>query len=633
MKAFLTIAFLYIITFIFAFTSNAVAPENLNKKNVIVLNAYHQNYHWADEIMRGIFTVFDDKKKVELFVEYMDTKRCSDSVYYEQLANIYKHKYNNVAIDAIIACDDNALNFLLKYRQEVFPDIPVSFNGIVDYSNTRLQGQKGYTGVHESFDLPANIRLIKKLHPKVKEIVFVSDLTESGKALIARMNRAVPQFENQLKFTYLINEDLEVVKSKISSLSDSSIIIWAIYMRLPNGQFMSSNESIYIIKETSQRPVYCIWDVVGQGVIGGKISPPFYQGYGAANKARQILAGISPDSISIDDTPILFKFDYNELKKFNIRESDLPEGSAIINKPFSFWAEYKLMIIGVFFAFAFLIALVFMLFYLYRKSKKDEVVILKRNQELKQISETLKQTNEHLQFAKYKAEESDRLKSAFLANISHEIRTPMNGILGFSSLLQMGGLDHEDELNYLQLIEKSGQRMVSLLNDLVDMAKIESGTLTLHKSTFNIKDLLKDIKDFYTPEAKEKNLELIVELNHESKDDTITTDKSKVEQVLVNLVKNGLKFSPGGHVKISYKNSPDTVTFFVEDTGIGIPEDELTIIFERFRQSYYSKDNTQQGIGLGLAISKEFVELMGGELKVVSKENEGSTFWFSVLKY
>ncbi len=186
--------------------------HHFNKKNVLILNAYHQNYHWAGEIMAGIFSELSDKNSFELFVEYMDTKRCSDSVYYEQLKDIYLHKYKNIDIDIIIACDDNALNFMLLYRDRIFPQVPVSFCGVVDFHPSRTEDHELYSGVYETYDIPTNLELIKTIHPEINRIAFISDITESGKALTARMKRAEILFKNKLTIDYIINKKPEQIK-------------------------------------------------------------------------------------------------------------------------------------------------------------------------------------------------------------------------------------------------------------------------------------------------------------------------------------------------------------------------------------------------------------------------------------
>ncbi|MCW3785722.1 ABC transporter substrate binding protein [Plebeiibacterium sediminum] len=598
------------------------------KKNVLILNAYHQNYHWADDIMSGVFSELKDKHTYELYVEYMDTKRCSDSLYYTQLRDIYFHKYKNVNIDVILACDDNALNFMLLYRDQLFLNVPVSFCGVVDYHSNRTENHKLYSGVYESFDIPANLKLIQKLHPSVNHIAFISDVTESGKALTARMKRAEAAHNGTLSIDYLINEKPEQLRTYLHNLKENTAIIWAIYMRLPNGQFISSEESIDFISSNTSCPLYCIWDVVGQGVVGGKITTPFYQGAEAAKIAVRILNGEPTDSIKVSGSPILYKFDYNKLKEFNIPLSSIPKDSVVLNKPTSFWQTYKKQVSTLIIIIVSLLVVVMALSYLYRKSKKVESEIKRKNKKLRKIRNKLLKTNEQLRLSKIKAEESNKLKTAFLANLSHEIRTPMNGIVGFTTILQEGDLETDEQKLYLDLIDNSSQRMVHLIDDLVNISRIESGTVELHCSEIKLTDFFKEMYLFFEKEAHDKNLTLELKL-----DPTIIvlyTDKIKLEQICYNLIKNALKYTDKGYVNFGYNRREQYVEFFVEDSGIGISEKDQLKIFERFQQVDI-ENSTRGGIGLGLSIVKEFVEMMGGSIQLNSEINKGSKFCFSFL--
>ncbi len=601
--------------------------QSLKKKKILILNSYHQNYHWADDIMKGVFSEFNDKNSYELYVEYMDTKRCSDSIYYEQLKNIYLHKYKNVEIDVILACDDNALNFMLQYRDEIFPQVPVSFCGVVDFHSSRIEDHELYTGVYESYDIPANLDLINKLHPEVNRVVIVSDTTESGKALLARIKRGKVISKSPLVIDYLINKTPKEIKDYLKTSQENTAVIWAIYLRLPNGTFISSEESIHFITSVTSSPVFCVWDVVGQGVVGGKVSTPFYQGAESARIAKRILSGEHIHDINILGSPMLYKFDYEALKKYKIPLKDIPEGSLVLNKPITFWQANKRIVTSLLFIIISLLAIVFALSYLYRKSKKVEIEIKRKNKKLKKVRNKLLITNEKLRKSKIKAEEGNRLKSAFLANLSHEIRTPMNGVVGFTSVLLEGDLNKDEQKLYLDLINSSGQKMVSLIDDLVNISKIESGTLELNYSEINLAVLFKEMFLFFEKEARDKGL--ILELVKDDDIKIINSDRNKLEQVFYNLIKNAIKYTEKGHIKFGYSKINSHIEFFVEDNGNGIHKKDFSNIFERFNQAENS-NSTKGGIGLGLSIVKEFVDIIGGSIQVESEINKGSRFYFSI---
>jgi signal transduction histidine kinase len=244
--------------------------------------------------------------------------------------------------------------------------------------------------------------------------------------------------------------------------------------------------------------------------------------------------------------------------------------------------------------------------------------------------ETLRLTEELLRRAD-ELKELDRLKSAFLANMSHELRTPLNSILGFTDVM-LEGLDGEltDYMdNDLRLIQKNGQHLLHLINDVLDMAKIESGRMNLHPETFNIYDVLGEVCSITSSLASERNTSLFIEEDSE-KDIKVYADDTRIRQVMINLVNNAIKFTENGKIAISLKNADSaSILITVKDTGIGIPPDKLESIFQEFMQVDSSTTRKVGGTGLGLPISRRLVEMHGGRLWAESSgiEGEGSTFY------
>ena len=241
---------------------------------------------------------------------------------------------------------------------------------------------------------------------------------------------------------------------------------------------------------------------------------------------------------------------------------------------------------------------------------------------------------EELIVAKEKAEESDRLKSAFLANMSHEIRTPMNGILGFASLLKEPDLSGQEQQQFIQMIEKSGARMLNIINDIVDISKIEAGQMEIAISETNINNQIEYIYTFFKPEVERQNLQFFFKNSLPAKESIINSDREKIFAILTNLVKNATKFTKEGSIEIGYNlvetdNYP-SLQFFVKDTGIGIPKNKQEVIFERFAQVDVFDKKALQGAGLGLSISKAYVEMLGGKIWVESEEGKGSVFYFTI---
>jgi PAS domain S-box-containing protein len=237
---------------------------------------------------------------------------------------------------------------------------------------------------------------------------------------------------------------------------------------------------------------------------------------------------------------------------------------------------------------------------------------------------------EELKQAKEKAEESDRLKTAFLANMSHEIRTPMNGILGFADLLKNPNLTGDQQQKYITVIEQSGRRMLNIINDIVSISKIEAGQMEIHLSETHINQLMDHLSTFFGPETIQKSLQLSFRNGLSNERCRIKTDKNKLAQIFTNLIKNALKFTDNGGIEFGYSLDNKLLTFFVKDTGIGINPEMKDIIFERFRQGNESYAREYEGAGLGLAISKAYVEMLGGTIWLESEPGKGTCFYFTL---
>ncbi|RXP46493.1 response regulator [Lutibacter sp. HS1-25] len=243
-----------------------------------------------------------------------------------------------------------------------------------------------------------------------------------------------------------------------------------------------------------------------------------------------------------------------------------------------------------------------------------------------------KEMEKKLLKAKESAEESDRLKSAFLANMSHEIRTPMNGILGFAGLLKTIDLKSEKQQEYIEIIEKSGDRMLNVINQIMDISKIESGQMQVLIENVDVNECLEDSCAFFMPEAAKKNIELRLANVLNFNETKIKTDLTKLNSILFNLIKNAIKYTNQGSVEFgcSLNNSKNEIEFYIKDTGIGIPKNRQTAIFERFIQADIEDRMAKQGAGLGLTISKAYVNMLKGKLWLESEENKGSTFYFTL---
>lgn len=244
----------------------------------------------------------------------------------------------------------------------------------------------------------------------------------------------------------------------------------------------------------------------------------------------------------------------------------------------------------------------------------------------------LKRIEKKLIKAKKKAEESDKLKSSFLSNMSHELRSPMNSILGFSDLLLDNTLDIKTKDSYLDIIQNAGTDLLKLIDDIIDVAKMEASQIKLNYESLNLNQMLHEIYIMFNENVnlKMNNVSLNVSIDDSVINDTIFTDGLRLKQVLVNLISNAIKFTHCGSINFGYVKKNNNLEFYIKDTGIGLTKQQINIIWERFRQADDSTTKKYGGTGLGLSISKGLVNLLGGEIWVDSEYNKGTNFYFSI---
>jgi len=609
--------------FIFFFSFQSFSE---GKKNILILNSYHEGLSWTDSITHGICHEFEKQNdSIELYIEYIDNKRFFDDTYYTSIYNFLKVKYTTKKFDLIFSSDDYSLEFLFQYRDSLFGKVPVVFCGI---NNLNVHLPEDYVGVFEKIDFLGNVKLIEKLHPDYSKIYFIVDKTKTGNIVYNSSLIELKEYIDKNKIEYLRDFTFDQLRSKIISLEKDAVVLFTPFTKDNSNSYINYENVIQKVCSESKVPIYGVWNFyLGNGIIGGKMNNGYQQGNMASKIALQILSGEKIENIKTQIASSYFAFDYKKMKEFGIRKSDLPKKSKILNCPLSFITENKSQFFFFSIIFVMLIAIIIVLwiFLLFRRNK----MISEKRYKIK-----LELSNEKLKLAKEKAEDANRLKSAFLANVSHELRTPMNGVVGFSKILiDSPDLDIETRLKYLNIVNRSGYSLLNLINDIIDLSKIEANQLRINYSNCKLNELMDELFNFYISEktALEKNnIQLFVSKELENQDFFIYSDSNRIRQVFYNLINNALKFTKEGTIEFGYKIQQQEIIFFVKDTGIGLTKFEQEIIFERFRQTDDASTRKYGGSGLGLSISKGIVENLKGKIWVESERNIGSTFFFSI---
>jgi signal transduction histidine kinase/CheY-like chemotaxis protein len=639
------------LTILFCLTVRAQSQEhNPIIHNVLYINSYAMTYTWADSVVAGIQHVFSPREDIQLYIEFLDAKRFK-KLKFQDIYRFYKNKYRTIHFDVAIASDNDALDFLIQYGDSLIPDVPVVFCGINNPEHYKFDSSNFY-GILDGIDLKSEIDLITKVMPDVKKLYFISDsITTTSLLNLKYIKRIEPEYADRIKFAYICNYSLDSLMQVVGKFEKGSAIALINYTQDKMGNAVNP-EAIYLeVTHKSPVPIFMESEtLLGKGIAGGIIIKGYTHGRDAANMALKFIE--NPDY-----TPLLritrpenrYYFDYKILRKFGISEALIPAGSVVINKPHAVLVRYLKYISSLLAVIGFLLLIVFILFFNIKRRKKAEEMITQKlaeiqdknmllndahqqvndmNTELEEINEHLSKTNEALRIAKEKSEESDKLKSAFLANMSHEIRTPLNAIVGFSSLLNDSLITEADRERYFRYINSSSDMLLRIIDDILDLSKIEAGQLKIYIEPFSVGELLNDLVESFRQSNIDSQVKIRISVLANRDHLMLKSDPVRFRQIISNLLSNALKFTKEGVIEVGYNVDADkTITFYVKDSGIGIEKNDLKNLFNRFWKAEMHGEKFYSGAGLGLAISKRLCEALGGRIWAESEPGIGTTFF------
>lgn len=607
MRKFQTIIFLivFINNFLLIQTTSVFALNNEEKKlEILFISSFDPNFISIEDQLNGLKKELNNN--AHIMIEYMNSKTFDSTENEETFYNLLKYSLENYdKIDAVIAGDDDATEFCIKYRDDLFKDIPISFLGVQDFDrlNRALECEL-VSGVSEVESIRANIELIKTLHPNVDTITFINTYG------ILTCEEIVADYPD-INFQWILTEDktLSEVQSILSNLSSNNAVIQLYINKFKDIDTFDRNTINKTIAESCvASPIYSILNYdVGQGSIGGKVINHFIQGQKAGSIALNLLNGYDTKELFIaDDEANQYFFDYKALKKFNIKTSDLPEGSVIINHPKKLIKEYKNILIASLLLLIGLLSMILVLLWYIVYKKRYEKAILN---------------------AMHNAEEASKIKTHFISNISHELKTPINVIMSAIQLINYNTKEspsYSKNKNTLAIIDDNCKRLLRLINNLIDVQKHELDDTKLNLSAVNVVNLIEMLVASVVPYAESKNLNLIFDTNKE--DVILKVDSDKLERIILNLLSNAIKFSkPNGEIRVTL-NFEDCLYISVTDNGIGIAKENLNKIFDKFTQLDTSFSRKNEGSGIGLSIVKSFVLLHNGKISVKSELNKGTSF-------
>lgn len=350
-------------------------------KKILFLNSYHPGKTFSDNIFDEVKKELTDSGvQFELYVEYMDTKRYDSAYLFPILKEIYRLKYHKTHFDLILASDNNALDFIVKFRDELFPGAPVVFSGINNYKESMLNKQKNITGVVEALDMKGTLDLILNLQPMVNNVYIVADATETGHLLLDELREYYELYENAFHFIELNNLPVSELIEKLRAIPKHSALFYLPYFRDPNGVALSMDDGLRLVTTNCKCPIYTCWEEeVAFGVLGGVVTSGKGQGRAMAEMALKILNGASADNIPVQtESPNLTMADYQAMAKFSIPLMLLPRGSIVLNEPASFFYKNRdiLIIAGAFFILQ-LVIIVVLVINIIRRRIAEKLVLEK----------------------------------------------------------------------------------------------------------------------------------------------------------------------------------------------------------------------------------------------------------------
>jgi signal transduction histidine kinase len=620
----LIILFIGLISYVQTVPSYAIEHKDVAPK-IFLLSSYNNQFEWSNQVMNGVDDTLDAYfPKAKIRIEYMDTKNIISDAYFEELFRTYKFKYEHEAFDAIISMDDNALKFLLDYREDLFPGVPIFFCGVNWLDNYNLTNQVHLYGIEEKPALEETLNSAIKLNAKLEDIYVVVDNSVSGQATKALMERDLQKSNLDVNLIFLDNMPFDQVIEILKGLQDEkSAVLYTFYN-------FDSNHNSYTIKETTEQvvtaskvPVYGLWSFsYGQGIVGGKLISGYAHGEKAVEMAVDYFNGVRYEKdqhlTSIDATR--YMFDYAAMKKHFLNINKIPDGSIIINKPQSFYEEHK-KILQVTFALV-----LFLLIY---------IVLLKR-QVRHRTAKIVKQEKMLM--------EAERLASlgSVVAGVAHEVNTPLGNAVMLASFIKKENgrlieLVNSEAISYSEFIKSIDRSHESLESLTYNLSRTEN-IIQAFKSVvvhFSSEDM--EIIDFalYLDKFIDR-IRMTIPCNFElecKENSKIKASQSSLFKIFSQLVENSVTHGfirpEQGRILIRVWQKNDRVVIEYSDNGKGIKSDMVKEVFNPFVTDRRGEGHT----GLGLYSVYNLVTAMGGVISYSDDLDKGVGFIMELPKY
>lgn len=605
--------------------SRLSAHADKTREDVLFLNSINFNLPWAKDVFWYTHQALQ-KKNISVKAESLSVPALCNRKEAAAVVEQLRRKYD-VPPRLIVFIGDPGWIVCRELFDDVWKDVPVIITNARDRlpatldillsheelteSNTvpAYEWRKGYnvTTLGQVYYVKETIGLMRQLMPDMKRLAFISDDRYISEAVRGDVEQAMTGFFPELAFEQLSTRNIstEMLLDTLKSYDKTTGLIYYSWFETHN---QDDNNYLFdhiqeIITRFVHSPLFLLApeDLSNNTFAGGYYVSVESFGDSLLQLIHRVLEGEFPRDIppALGGKPAAYLC-YPALQSYDIPVSLYPKEAVYINLPVSFFEQYKKEIL------------------------MTVVLLLVVVSAVGYYIHILKRAHQRMKEAQLKAEEANQLKSAFLANMSHEIRTPLNAIVGFSNLLSMVE-DKEEMLEYAGIIETNTELLLQLINDILDMSKIESGMYDFHVTQVDANQLMSEVEQ--VARLRIRTDEVSLSFAERLPQCVFHTDKNRLIQVLTNLVVNAIKFTSQGEIQIGYRlQDAHTLYFYVSDTGCGMSVEQCEHVFERF-----VKYNTFiQGTGLGLSICKMIIEKLGGEIGVQSESGKGSVFWFTL---
>ena len=611
-----------------------VKAETTSEGPILIVTSYNPETRSISDNLSAFMDEYRQRGgKYTPIIESMNCKNLSEAYLWKsRMASILgKYKGKNRP-SLVILLGQEAWSAYISQDTEIAKKTPsicgmVSVNGLVlpdDSIDTRVwepESKNIYTdfgdynivaGYVYEYDVDKNIELMRRFYPDMRRVAFISDNTYGGLSMQALVKKEMEKYPD-LETIWLDGrtETFMEVSERMRRLPQNTCVLLGTWRVDCTESYVIGNTTYMLRDANPTLPVFTIASVgLGHWALGGYTPEYHAVGKNIGAVTYDFLDKGDREGVDLLTIPGNYTFDIKRLHEFKLDSLNLPQGAVLVNKTPSFYEQYKYWVIGVVSAFMFLIVcFLIAIYYIIR---------------INHLKHHLEVSGEELLVAKEKAEESNRLKTAFLANMSHEIRTPLNAIVGFSSVLVSDDSSPAEKAQYCDIIQKNSDLLLHLINDILDISRMESGKIKFVWEECDVVELCQTALS--TAEYGRKTSALFL-FETPVASLVIKTDAQRLKQVLINLLSNAAKFTPSGSIKlaIAIDKQHQQLELSVSDTGCGIPSDKSDRVFERFEKlNEYS-----QGTGLGLAISRLIVENLGGKIWVDKDYTEGARFVFT----